>query len=256
MPKPQKVEAVRELKERFEGSKAALLAEFRGLKVEEMKELRRILSESGGQFKVVKNTLSRIAAKEASLDELLPFLEGSTAIAFINGDPVAAAKGLDEMAKKYPALVIKGGLMDGKVFGAEQAQALAKVKPREVLLAQLAGLLQSPIQGLVNLLQAPVRDLGYVLAAYRQKLEEQGPASPAPETGTPPEAAVDSPEQAEKVQEPTGEGPSSTEGSPEETHVSTEATAVAADEVPEQAPASTEEAQSDNQDQQPTNGEG
>jgi large subunit ribosomal protein L10 len=192
MPKPQKIAAVKELKENFEQSDAALLAEFTGLKVQEMKELRRSLEGTGTKFKVVKNTLSRIAAKEASMEELIPFLEGSTAIAFIKGDPVEAAKGLDEIARKYPALVVKGGILDGRVLGPDQAKALAKVKPREVLLAQLAGMLISPVQKLAGLLQAPVRDLGYVLAAFKEKLQKEAPADVAtPADAAPAEAPAD-----------------------------------------------------------------
>ena len=206
MPKPQKIAAVKELKEQFEQSDAALLTEFTGLKVQEMKELRRSLEGSGTQFKVVKNTLSRIAAREASMEELIPLLEGSTAIAFIKGDPVEAAKGLDEIAKKYPALVVKGGILDGRVFGPDQAKALAKVKPREVLLAQLAGMLISPVQKLAGLLQAPVRDLGYVLAAYREKLEKDAPAASA--DAAPAEAPADAASLTSAADESSGVGES------------------------------------------------
>ena len=184
MPKPHKVEAVRKLKDAFVDSDAALLAEFQGLKVVEIKELRTALSDSGTTFKVVKNTLTRIAAKEAGLEDLLPFLQGSTAIAFIKGDPVLAAKSIDEISKKYPALVVKGGLMNGKVFGADQAQALAKLRPREELLSQLAGLLQSPIQKLAILLGAPIRSAGYALGAYLEKIRAEAPAVPAEDAAT------------------------------------------------------------------------
>lgn len=233
MPKPQKVEAVTKLKERFEQSDAAILTEFRGLKVGEMKELRRLLADAGTEFKVVKNTLGRIAAKEAKLDELLPLLEGSTAIAFIKGDPIVAAKGIDEIAKKYPSLVIKGGFLDGKVFGAERAQSLAKIKPREVLLSQLAGMLQSPIQKLAGLLQAPIRDLGYVLAAYKDKLEKDNPAASAP-------VSV-----AEEVTETPAVEVAETETPAAETPVAeaTQAPAVEAEAITEVAEASTEVAE-------------
>ncbi|MCA1840482.1 MAG: 50S ribosomal protein L10 [Actinomycetota bacterium] len=190
MPKAQKTEAVKELKESFERSDAAILAEFTGLKVLEMKELRQALAATGTQFKVVKNTLTRIAAREAAMEDLIPLLEGSTAIAFIQGDPVAAAKGLDEIAKKYPALVIKGGILEGRVLGAEQAQGLAKLKSREVLLAQLAGMFISPVQKLASLLAAPINQLGYVLAAYQEKL---GAEAPAPETPAPETPAAETP---------------------------------------------------------------
>jgi large subunit ribosomal protein L10 len=199
MPKPQKIAVVEELKAKLASSDAALLTEFRGLKVEEMKELRRLLSANGTEFKVVKNTLTRIAVREGNLEEMVPLLEGSTAIAFVQGDPVAAAKSLDEISKKYPALIIKGGLLAGKVLDAARAQALAKVKPREVLLSQLAGMLQSPMQKLAGLLAAPLRDLGYALGAYRDKLEKESPppAPAEPEAQTVPdssEAKTDDPE--------------------------------------------------------------
>jgi len=170
MPKPHKVEAVEELVGEFNGSQAALLASFRGLKVAELTELRRALAPSKTEFKVVKNTLARIAAREAGLDDLVPLLEGSTAIAFVKGDPVAAAKGLDEVSRKYPALVIKGGLLDRKVLTPDRAVALASVKPREVLLAGLAGAIQAPVATVVTLVAAPVRSLAYAFAAYRDKL--------------------------------------------------------------------------------------
>ena len=111
----------------------------------EMTELRRSLAASQTDFKVVKNTLAKIAAKDIGLEDLLPLLEGSTAIAFVKGDPVTAAKGLDEISRKYPALVLKGGLLTGRVLSAERAAALAHVAPREVLLAQIVGAFQAPL---------------------------------------------------------------------------------------------------------------
>ncbi|MGH3117200.1 MAG: 50S ribosomal protein L10 [Gaiellales bacterium] len=218
MPKPEKVAAVQELSERLREAPAALLAEFRGLKVQEMKELRRTLAGAGAEFRVVKNTLARLAAREAKLDDLLPLLEGSTGIAFVRGDPIEAAKGLDEFAKKYPALVVKGGLLERRVLGADEASELAKVKPREVLLAELAGLLQSPLQRLMLVLSAPLRNLGYALAARREALEPQGgdtTSGPAAESPAAPEATeaaaaqegaetAAKPEAAETAAEPHG----------------------------------------------------
>lgn len=177
MPKPQKVEAVQALKERLESSDAALLAEFSGLKVGEMMQVRRKLAEDGTNFGVVKNTLGRIAATQAGMEELIPLLRGSTAIAFVKGDAVIAAKNLDEVAKKYPALVVKGGILGGKVLDAAQAKALASVASREVLLAQLAGLLISPIQKMGSLLYAPLGNLGNALYALQQQRGEPGSAS-------------------------------------------------------------------------------
>ncbi|MDQ4149001.1 MAG: 50S ribosomal protein L10 [Actinomycetota bacterium] len=180
MPKPQKVEAVQRLKEDFESSEGALLAEFTGLKVGEMMQLRRRLAENGAKFAVVKNTLGRIAASEAKMGDLVPLLTGSTAIAFIKGDAVLAARGLEEMARKFPALVVKGGMLSGRVLDAEQAKALAQIESREVLLAQLAGALQAPLQQLAYLLNAPLSGLGTALFAHMEKLrEQQGDAAPA-----------------------------------------------------------------------------
>jgi large subunit ribosomal protein L10 len=179
VPKPQKVEAVRKLKDRLKSSDAALLAEFTGLKVGEMLQLRRKLAENGTKFSVVKNTLSRIAAQEANIEELVPFLTGSTAIAFIKGDAVVAARGIDEIAKKYPALVIKGGVLNGRVLNADQAQALSRIESREVLLGQLASLVSAPLQKMAYVIQAPLGALGNALSAYLKKLEEQsGPVAP------------------------------------------------------------------------------
>jgi large subunit ribosomal protein L10 len=198
MPKPQKVEAVERLKVEFRESQAALLTSFRGLKVAEMTELRRSLAASQTDFKVVKNTLARIAARDIGLEDLLPLLEGSTAVAFVKGDPVTAAKGLDEISRKYPALVLKGGVLTGRVLSAERAAALANVAPREVLLAQLAGAFQAPLAKLASLLQAPVRSLGYALGAYRDKVTAGGPTpEPAPEAAAaPPEEPAPAPEPA------------------------------------------------------------
>lgn len=179
MPKPHKLEAVRRLTDQLQASDAALLAEFKGLKVTEMMQLRRALAANGTQFGVVKNTLGRIAATNAGMQELIPFLTGSTAIAFVQGDAVLAAKGLDEVAKKFPALVVKGGILGGKVLSAEQAKALAKVESREVLLAQLAGLLNSPVQKMAGLLYAPLGNLGNVLYAFAQ-LRGEGPEAAGP----------------------------------------------------------------------------
>ncbi|CAN5791525.1 50S ribosomal protein L10 [soil metagenome] len=190
MPKPQKVAAVKELREKLESSDAALLAEFTGLKVGEMMQVRRSLAENGTDFGVVKNTLGRIAAAEANMGELIPLLKGSTAIAFVRGDAVLAAKSLDEVAKKYPALVVKGGILGGKVLDAGQAKALASVESREVLLAKLAGLLVSPIQKMGSLLYAPLGNLGNALYSLQQ---QRGSAAPAEDAASEQPAPAEAP---------------------------------------------------------------
>ncbi len=204
MPKPQKVAAVKELREKLESSDAALLAEFTGLKVGEMMQVRRSLAETGTNFGVVKNTLGRIAATEANMEELIPLLKGSTAIAFVKGDAVLAAKSLDEVAKKYPALVVKGGILGGKILDAGQAKALASVAPREVLLAQLAGLLISPVQKMGSLLYAPLGNLGNALYALQQQRGSETPAA-APEVPASTEGAAE-PEAPAASEDSTNEG--------------------------------------------------
>lgn len=204
MPKPQKVAAVKELREKLESSDAALLAEFTGLKVGEMMQVRRSLAETGTNFGVVKNTLGRIAATEANMEELIPLLRGSTAIAFVKGDAVLAAKSLDEVAKKYPALVVKGGILGGKILDAGQAKALASVAPREVLLAQLAGLLISPVQKMGSLLYAPLGNLGNALYALQQQRGSETPAA-APEVPASTEGAAE-PEAPAASEDSTNEG--------------------------------------------------
>lgn len=203
MPKPQKVAAVKELREKLESSDAALLAEFTGLKVGEMMQVRRSLAENGTEFGVVKNTLGRIAATDANMAELIPLLKGSTAIAFVIGDAVLAAKSLDDIAKKYPALVVKGGILGGKVLDAQQAKALASVESREVLLSKLAGLLNSPVQKMASLLYAPLGNLGNALYALQQQRggaaaseAEASAAAPAPGAAAAIEDAPAAPEAA------------------------------------------------------------
>jgi large subunit ribosomal protein L10 len=199
MPKPQKVAAVKELRTKLESSDAALLAEFTGLKVGEMMQVRRSLAENGTEFGVVKNTLGRIAATEANMADLVPLLKGSTAIAFVNGDAVLAAKSLDDVAKKYPALIVKGGILGGKVLDAQQAKALASVESREVLLSKLVGMLNAPIQKMASLLYAPLGNLGNALFALQQQRGAESPAeaaAPASEAAAATEEAPAAPEAA------------------------------------------------------------
>ncbi|HEU4866689.1 MAG TPA: 50S ribosomal protein L10 [Actinomycetota bacterium] len=209
MPKPQKVAAVKELREKLESSDAALLAEFTGLKVGEMMQVRRSLAENGTEFGVVKNTLGRIAATEANMADLIPLLRGSTAIAFVNGDAVLAAKSLDDVAKKYPALVVKGGILGGKVLDAQQAKALASVESREVLLSKLAGLLNSPIQKMASLLYAPLGSLGNALYALQQ--QRGVAAANETEAPAPADAEAPAPAAAPEAPAPTEDAPAAPE---------------------------------------------
>src|SRR5918997_307214 len=149
MARPDKAQAVAEITERFQEASAALDTEY----------------------KVLKNTLARIAVREVGLDELVEMLEGPTAIAFIKGDAVEAAKALDDAAKKFPVLVIKGGVISGKIIDADQARALAKLEPRETQLAKIVMMVNTPLQQTANVLSALLRDFGSMLAQVVAKKE-------------------------------------------------------------------------------------
>jgi large subunit ribosomal protein L10 len=171
MPKAEKEAKVKELTERFKSSQGALLADFRGLTVKDVTELRRSLRGAETTFSVVKNTLTKLAAKQAGLDEVVSLLEGPTAIAFIAGDPVAGAKSVLEVAKRYPTLEVKGAIIDHRVLGAEDARALATIESLEVSVARIAGMLQAPLARMAYLLQAPLQRLAYALAERGRQAE-------------------------------------------------------------------------------------
>jgi large subunit ribosomal protein L10 len=173
MPRPEKVAAVKEISDRFSNSEAALLTEFRGLTVSDIAEVRTALrnADPETEYKVSKNTLARIAAKEAGLEDLIELLVGPTAIAYVKGDAAAAAKALDEAARRFPVLTIKGGILSGKPISAEQAQALAKLEPRDTQLAKIAMMMNQPATLTVNVLAALLRDLGSMLAQVSAKKE-------------------------------------------------------------------------------------
>jgi large subunit ribosomal protein L10 len=174
MPRPEKVAAVQDIGRRFREADATLLTEYRGLRVAEIAEVRRALSAVGADYKVVKNTLARIAVRAVGLDELVEQLTGPTAVAFVKGDVAAAAKALDEAARRYPVLVIKGGTLGGEVLGADDARQLARLESREVLLAKVAMLANSPLQQTVNVFAALLRDLGSMLVQVVARKEQGG----------------------------------------------------------------------------------
>ena len=176
-PRPEKVAVVDEVREHFESSDAAILTEYRGLKVKDLATLRRSLRPGGGDYKIYKNTLVNLAARESGLAELEPMLTGPTAIAFIKGDAAAVAKTLREYSKANPLLVIKGGVLGEKIIGPSETNALADLPSREVLLAQLAGAMAAPLQQFAGLLQALPRNFAYGLAALKDKLAEGAPAA-------------------------------------------------------------------------------
>lgn len=168
-----KSQIVSEVKEKLSRSKGVVLADYRGLTVAQVTKLRAQLRAEGIEFKVLKNTMVRRAANEVGIVGLDPYLEGPTAIAFSSEDPVAPAKILTEFAKIYKLLEIKAGVVEGKVIGQDDVRALAELPPREILLAQLLGAIQSPLVGMVNVLQGPIRKLGYALEEVRKLKEAQ-----------------------------------------------------------------------------------
>jgi len=174
MPTQQKAEAIQSIKEKLEKAQAVVLTDYRGLNVAQVTELRKRLREAGVEYKVLKNTLTKIAAKEVGIDEAVDsYLEGPTAVAFTYGDPVAVAKILADYAKDNDKLEIKAGILENKVIDAAGVQALAKLPSREVLIAQVLAGMQAPISGFVNVLQGTIRNLVYALDAVRQQKEEK-----------------------------------------------------------------------------------
>ena len=186
MASPDKVAAVAELVENFRESNGAVLTEYRGLTVKQLQDLRRSLGESAS-YAVAKNTLTKIAAKEAGVEISEELLTGPTAIAFITGDPVEAAKGLRDFAKANDPLVIKGGFLDGKVLGADEIKKLADLESREVLLAKLAGAMKGTLQNAVSLFNAPLAQTARLVGALEAKRAEEAPAETA--AAAPAEAA-------------------------------------------------------------------
>ena len=194
MARPEKVAVVEEIREKLAASDAAVLTEYRGLKVGELAELRGALRPAGAEFKIFKNTLARRAAEEAGLPDLVPMLGGPTAITFVTGDAVTAAKALRDFAKAHEALIVKGGLLGSATLTAGDLLALADVPPRDVLLARLAGVFQGPLVKAAGLFQAFPRNFAYGLKALVDQRIAGGEAlevtpEPEPEAAAPEAAA-------------------------------------------------------------------
>ena len=171
MARPDKAAAVAELTDKFRESNAAVLTEYRGLTVAQLTQLRSAIREHA-TYTVVKNTLTEIAAKEAGVSAFDGQYAGPSAIAFITGDPVETAKSLRDFAKENPALVIRGGLLDGKPLSADEVKQLADLESREVLLAKLAGAMKASMSGAAALFAAPLAQTARVVDALRQKVEQ------------------------------------------------------------------------------------
>jgi large subunit ribosomal protein L10 len=178
MPTQAKAAVIDEITERFQKSSAAVLTEYRGLTVTQLTQLRRSLG-AGSSYAVVKNTLTKRAADSVGHSDLAPLLNGPTAIAFIEGDVVEAAKAIRDFARANPLLVVKGGVVEGRTVGAAEVTALADVEPREVLLAKLAGAMMGNLSKAAGLFQAPLSQVARLAAALQEKKPAEGADSAA-----------------------------------------------------------------------------
>jgi large subunit ribosomal protein L10 len=236
MPSTQKIERVAELKEQIEGSEALLLTEYRGLTVSEITELRSSLREGGARFAVIKNTLMKRALEQTDASELGSLLDGPSAMAFVREDPVAAAKSVTAAAKKFPALILKGGFVEGRLLSADQAKALADLDTREVMLSKLAGLMKTEMSRAAATFQATQARFLSLLEAFKAKLPEEPEVAEATEAPSA-EAATQS-EEAEpeaEIAAPTADAEAQSEA---EGGSGTQADAATADEP--DAPTETE----------------
>jgi large subunit ribosomal protein L10 len=202
MANAEKVAAVAELTGWFRDSSGAVLTEYRGLTVAQLAELRRSLGDNA-TFAVVKNTLTKIAVTEAGLsDQLSPMLVGPSAIAFVGGDVVEAAKGLRDFAKANPLLVIKGGVLDGKAISSAEIIRLADLEPRDVLLAKLAGAMKASLAGAAATFNALPVQMAQLAEALRAKREaDEGPTAETP--------AAEAPASEAEAETPAAEAPAS-----------------------------------------------
>ncbi|HVA06338.1 MAG TPA: 50S ribosomal protein L10 [Acidimicrobiales bacterium] len=222
-----KVEVVDEVKSLIGSATASIVSEYRGLTVAELAQLRSALAAVGGDYKIFKNTLVRRAIDGGDYQPLTEYLNGPTALTFVQGDVSAVAKALRDFARANPLLVIKGGLADGSLLSPSDLAALADLPPRDVLLARLAGALAAPMQQMAGLLQALPRNLAYGLSALIEQREAGGETLPAPAAEAPATEAA-SPE-TETEAAPADEGPAAEAEAPAEAAPETEAPA---DEAP------------------------
>jgi large subunit ribosomal protein L10 len=175
MAKPDKVSAVAEIAGRFRDSSAAVITEYRGLSMAQLSTLRRALG-TGVTYRVAKNTLVKRAAEDAGVQGLESLFTGPTAIAFVEGEPVGAAKALRDFAKDNKALVIKGGFMDGKPLSVDEVTRIADLESREVLLSKLAGAMKGNLTKAAGLFAAPASQVARLAAALQEKKAEGGAA--------------------------------------------------------------------------------
>jgi large subunit ribosomal protein L10 len=213
MLKSEKERVVEQLAERLRSTDTLMVADYRGLTMPEIDELRSRLLEAGARFTVVKNTLTRRAVEQAGTPSVLELIDGPTAIAFLeaDGDPVAVAKVLNDTARAHDVLVIRGGLLEGDLVGDVEIKRLASLPPADVLRAQLVGSVAAPLTTVVGLFTAPLRDMVGVLEARIRQLEEQGEAVPEPEPEPEPEPQAEAPAEEAPEEEQSEEPPAEAE---------------------------------------------
>jgi large subunit ribosomal protein L10 len=212
MLKAEKERIVAELAERLRSTQTLIVADYRGLTMTEIDDLRTKLLEHGAKFSVVKNTLTRRAAEAAGTEPLLAMLDGPTAIAFLesDGDPIAVAKALSDSARTTRVLTVKGGILDGRPISDAEVSTLAALPASDTLRAQLAGALVGPLTMVVGLFAAPLRDLAGILDARIRQLEEQGEGAVSETVSETPEPAAEVEAEAETVSEAVSETVSET----------------------------------------------
>jgi large subunit ribosomal protein L10 len=209
MARADKAAAVAELTDELRNSTGAVLTEYRGLSVKQLQQLRRALG-ANARYAVVKNTLTQIAVREAGVTSFDGLLTGPTAIAFIKGDPVEAAKDLRDFARTHPPLLIKAGYLEGRTLTAEEIAKVADLESREALLSQAAGVFNASLQRAASLFQAPLSQAARLAAALQEKKAEGEATGPAPEAAA--ESAEPAEEQgAEQGAEATEQGTETTE---------------------------------------------
>ncbi|MER3447027.1 MAG: 50S ribosomal protein L10 [Candidatus Dadabacteria bacterium] len=174
LSKAQKQELVREFNERFRSNPSLFVVEYKGLSVKDMEKLRRHLKKAGADFRVTKNTLLKIASHETDVEKIKDLFDGPTAVAICREDPVSVARVFTESVKELPVLKLKGGIVEGRIIGIDEVSKLSQLPSREVLLAQLLGLLSSPISNFMGTLMELQRRLLYVLSAVKEMKEKNG----------------------------------------------------------------------------------
>jgi large subunit ribosomal protein L10 len=230
-PRPEKVAVVDEVRSRLDSSSAAILTEYRGLTVAQLAELRSALEKAGGEYKVYKNTLVKLATTGGRHEVIQPLLEGPTAIAFVSGEISAVAKTLRDYSRTNPHLIVKGGFFGDALLSSSELTTLADLPPRDVLLARLAGGIAAPLQQLAGLLQALPRNLAYGLSALIEKL----PAAPAAEAPEPTAPEPVSAAESEAPEGATAEAEVAPEGATAEAEVATEGATAEAEATAEPA---------------------